>query len=145
MNNIFIFLVIILMSSCVLNLNIYVKDKYMQKLLIIINILGIVVMAITIGYYGDNQILLVKIPVVSTLSYCIIYLLTLNYVEYIAPISEALSIILAVIIAITNALSIYITNYANIFTLLLCIYFIMTLILFIFILGVNIRREQCRK
>ena len=145
MNIIYIFLIIILMSSCVLNLNVYAKDKYMQKLLIIINVLGIIVMAITIGYYSTNQVLLVKIPIISTLSYCIIYLLTLNHVEYIAPKSEGLSILLAVVISITNAVSIYLNNYMDIFTLLLCIYFITTLVLFIFILAVNMRREKCRK
>ena len=83
-----------------------------------------------------------KIPVVSTISYCIIYLLTYYNVDYIVPLAEKLGIILAVAIATTNGVSIYYNNVSDIFTFLLGTYFIASLILFIFIIGVNYRREN---
>ena len=107
MNSIYIFTLIILLTSCILNLDTTKQDKYMGKLLIFIYIVCIAVMGATIGYYKDNEDLLMKVPVVSTISYCIIYLLTYYNVDYIAPLAEKFGILLAVAIATTNCVSIY--------------------------------------
>lgn len=142
MNSIYIFTLIILLTSCILNLDTTKQDKYMGKLLIFIYIVCIAVMGATIGYYKDNEDLLMKVPVVSTISYCIIYLLTYYNVDYIAPLAEKFGILLAVAIATTNGVSIYYNNVSHIFTFLLGVYFIASLILFIFIIGINYRREK---
>lgn len=142
MYSIYIFTLIIILTSCILNLDTTKQDNYMGKLLIFIYIVCIIVMGATIGYYKDNEGLLMKVPVVSTISYCIIYLLTYYNVNYIAPLAEKLGIILAVAIATTNGVSIYYNNVSDIFTFLLGTYFIASLILFIFIIGVNYRREK---
>ena len=142
MYSIYIFTLIIILTSCILNLDTTKQDNYMGKLLIFIYIVCIIVMGATVWYYKDNEGLLMKIPVVSTISYCIIYLLTYYNVDYIVPLAEKLGIILAVAIATTNGVSIYYNNVSDIFTFLLGTYFIASLILFIFIIGVNYRREK---
>lgn len=142
MYSIYTFTLIIILTSCILNLDTTKQDNYMGKLLIFIYIVCIIVMGATVWYYKDNEGLLMKIPVVSTISYCIIYLLTYYNVDYIAPLAEKLGIILAVAIATTNGVSIYYNNVSDIFTFLLGTYFIASLILFIFIIGVNYRREK---
>ena len=142
MYSIYIFTIIIILTSCILNLDTTKQDKYMGKLLIFIYIICMIVMGATLGYHKDNTGLLMKIPMVSTISYCIIYLLTYYSVDYIAPIAEKFGIILAVAIATTNGVSIYYNNVSRIFTFLLGAYFIASLILFIFIIGINYRREK---
>lgn len=142
MYSIYIFTLIIILTSCILNLDTTKQDKYMGKLLIFIYIVCMIVMLATVGYYKDNTGLLMKVPMVSTISYCIIYLLTYYNVDYIAPLAEKLGIILAVAIATTNGVSIYYNNVSHIFTFLLGVYFIASLILFIFIIGINYRREK---
>ena len=142
MYSIYIFTLIIILTSCILNLDTTKQDKYMGKLLIFIYIICMIVMLATVGYYKDNTGLLMKIPMVSTISYCIIYLLTYYSVDYIAPLAEKFGIILAVAIATTNGVSIYYNNDSRIFTFLLGAYFIASLILFIFIIGINYRREK---
>ena len=142
MYSIYIFTLIIILTSCILNLDTTKQDKYMGKLLIFIYIVCMIVMLATVGYYKDNTGLLMKVPMVSTISYCILYLLTYYNVDYIAPLAEKLGIILAVAIAITNGVSIYYNNVSHIFTFLLGVYFIASLILFIFIIGINYRREK---
>lgn len=142
MYSIYIFTLIIILTSCILNLDTTKQDKYMGKLLIFIYIICMTVMLATVGYYKDNTGLLMKVPIVSTISYCIIYLLTYYSVDYIAPLAEKLGILLAVAIATTNGVSIYYNNVSRIFTFLLGAYFIASLILFIFIIGLNYRREK---
>lgn len=142
MYSIYIFTLIIILTSCILNLDTTKQDKYMGKLLIFIYIVCMIVMLATVGYYKDNTGLLMKVPMVSTISYCIIYLLTYYNVDYIAPLAEKFGIILAVAIATTNGVSIYYNNVSHIFTFLLGVYFIASLILFIFIIGINYRREK---
>lgn len=142
MYSIYIFTLIIILTSCILNLDTTKQDKYMGKLLIFIYIICMIVMLVTVGYYKDNTGLLMKVPIVSTISYCIIYLLTYYNVDYIAPLAEKLGILLAVAIATTNSVSIYYNNVSRIFTFLLGVYFIASLILFIFIIGINYRREK---
>lgn len=142
MYSIYIFTIIIILTSCILNLDTTKQDKYMGKLLIFIYIICMIVMGATLGYHKDNTGLLMKIPMVSTISYCIIYLLTYYSVDYIAPLAEKFGIILAVAIATTNGVSIYYNNVSRIFTFLLGAYFIASLILFIFIIGINYRREK---
>lgn len=142
MYSIYIFTLIIILTSCILNLDTTKQDKYMGKLLIFIYIVCMIVMLATVGYYKDNTGLLMKVPMVSTISYCIIYLLTYYNVDYIAPLAEKLGILLAVAIATTNGVSIYYNNVSRIFTFLLGVYFIASLILFIFIIGINYRREK---
>lgn len=85
MYSIYIFTLIIILTSCILNLDTTKQDKYMGKLLIFIYIICMIVMLATVGYYKDNTGLLMKVPIVSTISYCIIYLLTYYNVDYIVP------------------------------------------------------------